>query len=168
MAEGDKYWHFPSHDIPGSARPARKQGAGEWAWEEPPGARAVAGSKLSVLYCKDATKQQPFYASTKCLLAERDAASEGIALFNDIPLAGSRQQLQPPDQVQPPPRFRNRFSVCVHKRAGAIVRLEPAPPHPFGDPRGPTHRLAAAAFERSTHIERFGLERFRVSFELQV
>ena len=63
----------------------------------------MAGSKLSVLYCKDGTKQQPFYASTKCLVVERDAASENIALFNDIPLAGSRLQLQPPDHVHPPP-----------------------------------------------------------------
>lgn len=172
MAEGDKYWHFPSHDIPGSARPARNEGvgsgAGGWAWQERPGARAVAGSKLSVLYCKDNTKQQPFYASTKCLLAERDAASEGIALFNDIPLTGSRRQLQPPDQVQPLPRFQNRFSVCVHKRAGAIVRLGPAPPHPAGDARCLTHRPAAACFARGAHIERFGFERFRVSVGLQV
>jgi len=113
MAEGDKYWHFPSHDIPGSARPARNEGvgsgAGGWAWEERPGARAVAGSKLSVLYCKDNTKQQPFYASTKCLLAERDAASEGIALFNDIPLTGSRRQLQPPDHVSRFPDFKTAF-----------------------------------------------------------
>jgi hypothetical protein len=64
-----------------------------------------------VLYSRDASKQPPYYPSTKCLVTERDTAAQDLILFNDIPLDRNRQQLQPPDQVQHIPRLRNRFLV---------------------------------------------------------
>ncbi len=52
------YCHFPSHDIPGSARPAKKSPA--WQWCSRPHAMAVAGFKLSVLYSDDGYKHPPY------------------------------------------------------------------------------------------------------------
>ncbi len=52
------YCHFPSHDIPGSARPAKK--SPDWQWCSRPHATAVAGFKLSVLYSEDGSKQPPY------------------------------------------------------------------------------------------------------------
>ena len=91
-----KYWHFPSHDIPGNAQPDRGE---RWQWKAVETAAAVAGSKLAVLYCKDGGRGPPFYSSTKSLAVERGTAARNLALFHDIPTGHTKAMLAPP----PPP-----------------------------------------------------------------
>ena len=103
-----KYWHFPSHDIPGNAQPER---GNRWQRKAVDTAAAVAGSKLAVLYCKDGGRAPPFYSSTKSLAVERGTAARNLALFHDIPTGHTQAMLAPPHP--PPPALPVRVGLTV-------------------------------------------------------
>jgi hypothetical protein len=117
MESTEEYWHFPSHDIPGTARPAKMMHAGRvdaaWQWDNRPDATAVAGSKLSVLYSRDSSKLPPYYPSTKSLAVERSGACEELTLFKDIPLDMSSEVLRPATKVRQLPIPSDGFIASI-------------------------------------------------------
>jgi hypothetical protein len=87
MEDPAAFFHFPSHDLPGTARPS-KTGSG-WQWVAAHDATAVAASKLSLLYsgALSGSSRQLFPAS-KALSS--CPAGDGMTLLKcvemDVPL----------------------------------------------------------------------------------